>query len=673
MTKRTKKTLPDLAWADLEAWARARIVSRGTSYQKNGSVRDLAITPDGGLLAWVEGSRNYATTVSLEKGKLSSDCTCPYGGICKHAVAVVLEYLDHLKKNAKAPLASKDDERFILLEDEALAWEDDDDCVDFDDDEDWDEDDDLIPEAEQALDEIDASLRRKSKKELESMLAGVLRNQPGLKKKLGIAPVPPQKKGCAALVKAATKAIVIVSSESGWRDYWKHTGHTPDYSPVRKYLRQLLDEGCADDVVPLGEKLFTRGIEQVEQSHDEGETALEIANTMPLVIKALAKCSLSDTDKLERAVDFRLRDEYALCGGADEFLQRRFGKKVWSELADRLLARLGDWKPEREDSSFRYYGRDKLSNEVIRALEQSGRDAEALELCFREAELTGSYERLVKKLRGAGRTAEAEEWIRKGVKEFEGKLPGIVSSLKGALLEIRQAKKDRPFVAALRAEAFVASPSLQTYKDLQAASERAKVWPVVRQACMDFLEKGSPLAGKSGWPMPPTGFEKSAPRTGEKPPFTGCLIDIAIAEKRLDDALRWHEAHKRRSGRWYGADRDDSVAAAVVRQYPEKAVAIWKSIAESHIARTDVRAYGTAVEYLKKIRKVLNDINRTPEWTDYLAALTETNKRKSRLVQMLRSLGSGPILSSKPKNGSWPQKKHKIHIEKKEDPNVNER
>ena len=67
MSKRNKKTLPELTWADLEAWAGARIVSRGTSYQKSGYVRDLAVTYEGGLLAWVRGSENYATTVSLEK------------------------------------------------------------------------------------------------------------------------------------------------------------------------------------------------------------------------------------------------------------------------------------------------------------------------------------------------------------------------------------------------------------------------------------------------------------------------------------------------------------------------------------------------------------------------------------------------------------------------------
>jgi len=587
----------------------------------------------------------------MSNGKLSAGCTCPYGGTCKHAVSVVLAYLDRLEKNVDVPRADDDDERILLLEDDSLAAEDDE-CVDIDEDEYGDEDDELISEAEGALDEIDASLRRRSKRELETMLAGVLRKQPELKKKLGITKPSPREKGCEALVKAATRAIIVKSSEEGWRNYWKHTGHTPDYSPIRKYLQQLLDEGCADDVVRLGEKLFARGIAQVEQSNDEGETAEEIAGTMPLVFKALAKSSLSDTEKLERAVDFSLRDEYSLCRGADEFLQRRFGKKAWSDLADRMLVRLGDWKPKREDSSFRFYGRDNLSNEVIRALEQGGRDKEALDLCFREADLTGSYERLVKKLRAAGRTAEAEEWIRKGVKVCGNKWPGIVSSLKSSLLEIRQAKKDWPYVAALQAEAFGESPGLKTYKDLQGAAERAKCWPVVRKACMEFLEQGSAIDCGSDWPLPATGFVRSAPRTGEKPPLTGCLIDIAIAEKRLDDVLHWHEVYSRRSGHWFGADRDDAVAAAVVRQHPDKAVAIWKKTAESYIAQAKVGAYGSAVEYLKKIRSALENMNRTAEWADYLAAVTEKNKRKSRLVQMLNSLSNRSILSQNNRRSS---------------------
>ncbi len=642
MSKRAKKTLNDLTWADLEAWAGTRIVSRGTSYQKSGTVRDLAVTREGNLLAWVRGSGNYAAKISLEKGRLSSDCTCPYDGNCKHAVAMVLQYLDQLQKNNKIPLAEENDERLLLLEDASSALDDDDDLLKDDEDDDFSTEDDF----QSTRSGSNSVLKKKSKKELKTMLAGILKEHPEIKKEFGFTPSPSGKKGCDALVKSVTKAIVMISSEPGWRNYWKHTGHTPDYTPVRSGLQRLLDEGCPDDVVRLGEKLFAKGIEQIEQSHDEGETANEIADTMPVVFKALAKCSLPDTDKLERAVDFVLRDDYGLCRGLDEFLQRKFGKKAWSDLADRLLTRLKDKKPETGEGAFsRDYNRDCLSGEVVRALENAGRDEEAIAVCFQEAEATGSYERLVRKLRRADRTSEAEEWIRKGVKATQNKLPGIASSLKSALLEIRQQKKDWPFAAALRAENFFEDPSLKTFKDIQNACEKAKVWPTVRNACVEFLEAGVNPGGKAGWPLPDTGFGKPEKPRREKPPFTDILIDIAIDEERIDDVLRWYEVQKQKASAWYGAHRDDDVATAIAQKYPEKAIQIWKKIAEGLIAQTNVGAYGEAVAYLKKARKALEGLGKTAEWAAYLTALREANKRKTRLVQMLNVLSGKPILS----------------------------
>jgi len=538
-------------------------------------------------------------------------------------------------------LAKEEDERLIILEDASLAWEEDDEDLNIDEE----EGDELITEAGRALAGIDASLKKKSKKELQSMLSGILAERPEIKKELGLTKQTPRKKGCAALVKSVTKAIVMISSEPAWRNYWKHTGHTPDYSPVRTGLQQLLDEGCPDDAVRLGEKLFVKGIEQIEQSHDEGETAIEIADTMPVVFKALAKCSLSDTDKLERAVDFGLSDDYDLCRGLDEFLDRKFGKKAWNDLADRLQARLIEKKPEtRGDSVFRDYGRDQLAGEVIRALENAGRVDEAFALCFREAEDTGSYERLVRKLRQEGRTAEAEEWIRKGVRATQDKLPGIASSLKKQLLDIRQKKRDWPFVAALRAEDFFEDPSLKTFKDLKTACEKAKVWPKVRAICLAFLETGVHPGGESGWPLPDTGFGKPARPRRENPPFTGILIDIAINEKRIDDALHWYDVQKKKANAWFGSHRDDEVATAIAQKYPDRAITIWKKFAEWYIAQTNVGAYGEAVTYLKKAHKTLDGLGKAAEWAAYLADLTEANKRKSRLVQMLNVLSGKTIV-----------------------------
>jgi len=48
----------DLTWNDLGEWAGSKIVSRGTNYQRQGRVGDLAVTEDDGLIAWVDGTED---------------------------------------------------------------------------------------------------------------------------------------------------------------------------------------------------------------------------------------------------------------------------------------------------------------------------------------------------------------------------------------------------------------------------------------------------------------------------------------------------------------------------------------------------------------------------------------------------------------------------------------
>src|SRR3974377_2322308 len=92
-----------LDWDDLEQWAGNKVLSRGQGYQRSRRVKELVQTQTGALVAWVYGGQKYATEVDFENGELISVCTCPYGNNCKHAVALVLEYLDHLKKKLEVP------------------------------------------------------------------------------------------------------------------------------------------------------------------------------------------------------------------------------------------------------------------------------------------------------------------------------------------------------------------------------------------------------------------------------------------------------------------------------------------------------------------------------------------------------------------------------------------
>ena len=88
--------------------------SRGQGYHRSHRVQELAQTESGELVAWVQGGNRYATQVDFKGGDLISTCTCPYGGACKHAVAVVLEYLDCLKKNMEVPKIADQDKRLSL-------------------------------------------------------------------------------------------------------------------------------------------------------------------------------------------------------------------------------------------------------------------------------------------------------------------------------------------------------------------------------------------------------------------------------------------------------------------------------------------------------------------------------------------------------------------------------
>lgn len=118
MAKKNNKIdfFKNLSWDDLRGWAGNTIVSGGNDYQKSGYVEDLSLTPDGALIAWVLGTHRYATLVDVQKGKLISDCNCPDDDTCKHAVAVILEGLDYLKKKKEIPSCSKKDTRFESLE-----------------------------------------------------------------------------------------------------------------------------------------------------------------------------------------------------------------------------------------------------------------------------------------------------------------------------------------------------------------------------------------------------------------------------------------------------------------------------------------------------------------------------------------------------------------------------
>lgn len=94
-----------LTWEQLEERFSKRILDRGERYQQSGRVAELARFGLNGLVARVNGSEAYVCRVLVADGnEIQSLCTCPYCLGCKHAVAIVLEYLECLQEKRKVPV-----------------------------------------------------------------------------------------------------------------------------------------------------------------------------------------------------------------------------------------------------------------------------------------------------------------------------------------------------------------------------------------------------------------------------------------------------------------------------------------------------------------------------------------------------------------------------------------
>jgi uncharacterized Zn finger protein len=124
------------------------------------------------------------------------------------------------------------------------------------------------------------------------------------------------------------------------------------------------------------------------------------------------------------------------------------------------------------------------------------------------------------------------------------------------------------------------------------------------------------------------------------------LIDIAIKEKRPEEVLRWYDQGKSKKQIFWGWDgyQEDQIAEAVADHYPDRALAIWKNVAEKQVALTKPKAYEAAAVYLRKVHSLLKKLKREEEWRDYFSKLRQANARKPKLIEILSRLEGRRIL-----------------------------
>ncbi|ABA88154.1 hypothetical protein Pcar_0899 [Syntrophotalea carbinolica DSM 2380] len=630
-----REKFKDLTHEDLRDWAGDRIYQRGKDYTS--CVSQLSRTEDGTLVAWVSGNDEYATWVRHEgQADFDYNCTCPYDyGPCKHAVAVLLAAASRIRQRKEIPLLAPDDELYL----EAFETAQDD----------WDDEDDTAPSfvppapgTIKSAQNLEKLLAEKSRDQLQRLLVNLAGEFPDVARRI-------REKGqlesgkVDQLVRSLRKEIRKLTAQEAWYSHWEHRGNLPDYSHLEKQLLALLNNGNADAVMELGEELWTRGIEQVEQSDDEGMTAEAISACLAIVLKALPQTSLSPAEQLLWLAKHELDDQYGLLGDIDSIVNNpRYTPQHWREVAAAIEEMLGRLKVSKTSEFSKRYYRERLVLRLRDVYVRAEQTAKVIPLLEREAPHTHCYKELVKALRNAGDFDRARAWCIKGFRKTIKKAPGIADGLQRQLRKLATDEGRFDLVAAYRSQDFFRHPSDEAYLALKEAAEKIDVWQAVRCAVLDYLRTGN-LPVKDGfhlsWPLPVPEIEFEQAQTPSRRlnfPNWELLIEIAILEKRLDDAVAIYQ--ERPAARHWGYSVDEALAKAVAASHPDIALRIWHTIAESLIGQVKPKAYKEAAKYLRKMHQVFQQTARQGDWTALIQDLRIRHKAKRRLMQVLDEL-----------------------------------
>lgn len=693
------KVWTSLTWDDVEQWSGGRSVTRGRTYQRNGRVKELAATEDGRLLATVSGGARYVVSVWREpankaRGSIESKCTCPVGySGCKHAVAVVAAYLQALADEEVVPLAEENDPRWARLEGSKDEFEDELTDPREADEEEYEEEYEKDHGKTEALPkkkmkgtasrrtraEWDEMIREhvhgKSGEELAEFVCSLVERFPELREEIQER-IALGEGDVGRLLAQARHELLDLTSQIAWRNSWNDEGYTPDYSRLKHRLERLTELGHADAIVELGPEIIRRGMAQVEESHDEGETAMELADCLLVVFDAVEKSSLSGSQKILFAIDACLQDGYDVMDEAvGVIFDAKRPKTQWSSVADELSRRLKKTAKNTDEFSYRY-GRGQLSSWLLTALGNAGRDDELLAVYETEARATGSFERLVTFLIAERKYEDAQRWAEEGIEKTCEKLPGIASSLAGKLCEVARLRRKWDVVAAHVAWCFFDRPSADTFKELVKRATTAKCGKPVRAAAIHFLETGeSPVQrvvitkgkGKGqrtlrvdpAWPLPVPEYlvplmSRDRPVYARAGPHYNVLLDMAIAAKKPDKVLHWYDKVQAgakpfsgsRGGRWRDGSTAGRVAKAVAKSHPERTLEIYRTELNSHLPHANMSDYESTAAYLELMRPIMKSLECDKEWGELVAEIREKYSNRPRFMEILDSLEGRSIVET---------------------------
>ncbi|MBE0517473.1 MAG: hypothetical protein IBX41_08845 [Methanophagales archaeon] len=353
-------TRDEIRWAFGE-----KTFSRGLEYVENGYV-EIGVKKGNKLVGTVLGSAPNPYKVRVEiTDEIRSECTCPVGAMCKHGVALILQWMK---------------ERSSFLD----------------------------------ADNLLASLERRDKNELIKIISAIIEEEPVLASKFAFSEEVSEKRVNLEAISRRISQIL-----RGFLDYYAVPGAVSELEEVKRIGDRLAEDGSFKEAVDLYLLLVERGVDAFENGVDDsdgilGDFVIECVEDFNKNVEKLGeeqkRALISKITEIIEVEDYGLDTDEMLFGVAT--------RENIAALEEDLLRRI----PKSGESFHVEYHRRRILDLLSELYEYLGLHGDALRVMIKAGlKKKDDYLRFASALMAEGKDKEAFEYVRAGVRLGEGR------------------------------------------------------------------------------------------------------------------------------------------------------------------------------------------------------------------------------------------------------------
>lgn len=561
--------------ATLAELAGSAAFQRGETYFSVGAVGHLIVAEDS-VTARVEGGETYQVELRDDDGDLAHDCTCPRaadGYFCKHCVALGLAWLAENSAATSGTKAGRD------------PWRD---IKDY-----------LSTQTPESLIGLLLEVARRDERLYQSLLLKAEQTGEG-----------------GNVARAFRRAIDHVTRVNGfveWREIRSFAGKIDE---VVDSLAGLLKPDTATLLVDLAEyaiEQVEKSLEQVDDSN--GEIGGIVCRLGELHVQACTMARPDPADLAERLFELETTLPFGVCSFDVKTYRDALGNAGllrYRELAEAEWRKL---KPRAAQDGYDYQ-RAKITRIMEQVAEASG-DVDEL-VAIKSQDLTRGYHYLeiAEIWTKAGQPDKALEWAERGLQAFPDHPDNRLHDFLVAVYIERERNDEALQLTWVQ---FEERPSLELYRKLHAVADQLALWPEQRNRALARVSEviASAANTRSQWKPKPS------------LPDYSLRMEIALWEDDLDAA--WATALQGICNR----NLLITLAGKLESKRPGDAVSLYRQVVPPIVEQTGNAAYEEAIRLVRKVGGLMQALNQTRQFGDYLAELRVQFKPKRNFIKLL--------------------------------------